>query len=706
MSYLQSALIWVLDFFYSLTGSYGISLILLSAFVSAVLAPFYYLTGILEGKERAIKQRLDFFIDKINTIKNDKIKHLQLKELYTAFSYYPFYSLRSLASLFIQIPMLFAAYEVLTKKPLNGEAFLFVRDLGKPDFLLFDTNLLPIIMTVINVASVFISSQAGSKERRQGIFIAMVFFVLLYNSNAALLIYWTFNQLFSFIRYVLVFKAKNLTMPKISLRGLFLPKPKLINIAFVLAAAAFPATLIYKLNTIYFVGHDLQVYVAILLAMSLAFALLFKYWIGAALILSLMFFPMLRDMANVMPSYWTARFVCTFVFFYFVYFFSAQKYALMIFFACTTIYCAVFIERTISQPNEFTATEIPQELLELKLKDSSSIYLFMHDSYPHKDYAQHFALPDYDELMEVFKENEFNIYDVYSLGVSTLPTMYSTFNMTTDLLLRTKNGITTIPDLLDSVPSFDAQHRHFINGNNISNLLLQKNGYETGVSNIANRYLFSKDNFAYNFYVNDKIGSNVIIHGILARGRLNTTLTNSDVDLNLEFAKYVSENDNKNKIFAWTTAGPDHSSGSLPSKDAELKRWLAKYKKANQDIKTEIEAAVKNNPNAIIIFMSDHGAFIEDIKRYPKNYRFNKTNYIKFRDLFGAFMAVRWPDKEKATKYDGEFNVVQDLFPIVFAYLFDSDVPLKYKVQNTEVQFGPHKFDKGVFYKDFYESWK
>jgi len=705
MGFLESAIYTCLKHFYELTGSYGVSLILLSLAVSICLAPFYYLTGILEGKERAIKHRLDFFAKKINSIKNSKIKHLQLKELYSSFSYYPFYSLRSLASLFIQIPMLFAAYEVLTKNPLSGVKFFFIRDLGRPDFLLWDTNLLPIIMTLINIASVFISSQPGSKERGQGIFIAMAFFVLLYTSNSALLIYWTFNQLFGFIRYAFIFKAKNLTVPKIALRGLFLPKPKLINFIFVLTAALFPATLIYKLNTIYFVGYDLQVYVAVLLSMSLVFALLFKYWIAAALILSLMFFPMLRDIASVMPSYWTARFVCAFAFFYFVHFFSRQKPALMAFFICGTIYCALFVERKFTKIY-FPPVEIPQELIELELKDSSSIYMFMHDSYPHKDYAEHFNLPGYDDLMDVFKENEFNIYDVYSLGVSTLPTMHSTFGMTTEFLPKTKTGAVTITELLDSAAPDLNLSKHSVNGNNISNLLLQKNGYKTGISNVAYRYLFSKDDYAYDFWVNDKIGNSVILHGILIRGRLNTTLTNSDVDLNLEFAKYVSENNNKNKIFAWTTAGPDHSSGSLPSKEAELSRWLVKYNKATQDMKTEIEAAVKNNPDAIIIFMSDHGPFIEDITRYPKNYGFHKANYMKFRDLFGAFMAVRWPNKEKAAKYDGEFNVVQDLFPTVFAYLFDSEIPLKYKAQSTEVQFGPHKFDKGVFYRDFYESWK
>jgi hypothetical protein len=69
-------------------------------------------------------------------------------------------------------------------------------------------------------------------------------------------------------------------------------------------------------------------------------------------------------------------------------------------------------------------------------------------------------------------------------------------------------------------------------------------------------------------------------------------------------------------------------------------------------------------------------------------------------------MAVRWPNREKAEKYDNDFNITQDLFPIIFAYLFDSEIPLKYKIKNTELRLGPHKFDKGTFYKDFYKGEK
>jgi len=697
MIFLESAINFCLTRFYELTGSYGISLILLSFAVSVCLAPFYYLTGILESKERAIKQRLEPFIQKINTIRDPEIRHSQLRELYNSFSYYPFYVLRSLASLFIQIPMLFAAYGVLTKNPLSGEQFLFISDLGKPDFLLFGINLLPMVMTAINIASVLLSAKAGSPERRQGIFIAMLFFILLYSQNSALLIYWSFNQFFNFVRYAIVFKTANLAMPKISsaeIRSLFIPKPSLFNFILAFSAMAFPATLIYKQNAVYFFGMDLPIYIAVFFAISLVIALLFEYWIAVGLILSYIFYPMIREVGNIVDSYGyvLSRVLCTAVFLYFIHFFAKQKLLLMIFFMSAIMYCLIFVKE---EPKlaKVPLIEIPQDLANLELKDSSSIYLFMHDAFPHKDIASHFDLQYYDELMVVLKENGFNIYDVYSLASSTLPTMYKLFQMT-DSLPKAENE--------KEVKSLNHYLRYFLSGNNTANLLLKSKGYETGVSNISNRWFFQKENNAYDFWVKDTINGNLLLKEVLKGESFHRVLSNF-IDLNLDFAKRVAQNGNKSKIFAWTTAGPGHIRQSLnTTKEAEHGNWMPKYKEAINDIKIEIDSLAKNN--SIIIFMSDHGPFLVDVPSFPKNYDFNKTDYLKFRDVFGAFMAVRFPDKERASKYDGEFMVTQDLFPIVFAYLFDSEIPLKYKIQNTQLQLGPHKFDKGVFYKDFYKG--
>jgi hypothetical protein len=164
-------------------------------------------------------------------------------------------------------------------------------------------------------------------------------------------------------------------------------------------------------------------------------------------------------------------------------------------------------------------------------------------------------------------------------------------------------------------------------------------------------------------------------------------------------ARLSKDNAGKDKNFAWGKGGPNHSTYQFGLSD-EIRFWKPRYYRAIEEIKEEIKIVVSKDPDAIIIIMSDHGPYLlEEVGYFNGNMPVPPNNMeikpIHFRDVNGAFMAIRWPDKVRASKYDKEFNVTQDLFPIVFAYLYDSPVPLKYKIKNTVVEIKGHKFDKG-----------
>jgi len=706
MTILQSALISILDFFYGLIGSYEISLILLSAFVSLVLVPFYHLTGILEKKERVMKQRLAMY--KPST-------HRNLNELYEQFGYWPFYSIRSLASLLIQIPILIAAYNALKDyAPLKGMW------LGYPDNFLSGFNLLPFVMTLINLGAVFISSDPDSKERKQGIFIAMIFFFFLYTSPSALLIYWTCNQLFTLIRYLKVYPFPKIKRTDLKFKfALPFSIPSLQTIALNISVMAFPAILIYKSNEIYFDAMELTIYATVLLSFSVLSSFISSRSISVSLILSFMFLPMIRDITHHMTGFGISFAVLFVVVFIFVGSLIKQKGAIMVFCIIASLYVLFFVETVNSKYNELKAiVKIPEELTRLELKDSASIYLFMHDGFSHKDYSKHFGFSGYDDMMNVFEQNDFKIYDVHSMGHSTLFAMSSLFAISTDFLTK-HDGVTTPSDPeIAKYPGFgnvfhSGYLRDIINGNSITNALLQKNGYSTA---FLSPHPYDATSFRgkkfYNFVYTDSTKNyenrtrNQVLKNI-AKGTLNSDLTHDSSFAShlISMAKFVQNNTEKSKIFMWGAGCPAHSSmGSLGSTEKELIMFIPRQTQCLKAMKEQIEM-IKTDSNAIIIFMSDHGGhFIDDGKRFPKNYDFDKVDYMKFRDIFGAFMAVRWPHREKAEKYDDDLYVSQNLFPIVFAYIFDSEVPLKYKLKSTEVRIGPHKFDKGVFYPYFYSG--
>jgi hypothetical protein len=69
------------------------------------------------------------------------------------------------------------------------------------------------------------------------------------------------------------------------------------------------------------------------------------------------------------------------------------------------------------------------------------------------------------------------------------------------------------------------------------------------------------------------------------------------------------------------------------------------------------------------------------------------------RDRFGTLVAIRWPDPERAAKYDRNLLVNQDIFPVVFAYLADSPEPLDLMIKEKKAVLKGHTFlDNGVFF--------
>ena len=138
-----------------------------------------------------------------------------LTTFYRQNHYHPLMALRSSFSLLIQIPFFIAAYTFLSHlEPLRGYRFLFINDFGSPDGALkigsFTLNVLPILMTTINCVSGAIYSKGhGVGEKVQIFGCAAVFLLLLYNSPAGLVVYWTMNNVLSLAKNIF-YKLKNL----------------------------------------------------------------------------------------------------------------------------------------------------------------------------------------------------------------------------------------------------------------------------------------------------------------------------------------------------------------------------------------------------------------------------------------------------------------------------------------------------------------
>jgi YidC/Oxa1 family membrane protein insertase len=186
----------------------------ISILVSLLCLPLYAKAEYIQEKERLIQKKMSGRIKSIKKHFRGDEQYMILSMYYRENHYHPIMALRSSLSLLIQIPFFIAAYHFLSHyEAIKGESFLFIRDLGAPDGLLrlgpASINILPVLMTLINIASASIYTKGFTlKEKIQLYAMALIFFVLLYSSPAALVFYWTSNNIFSLIKNI-VYKCKN-----------------------------------------------------------------------------------------------------------------------------------------------------------------------------------------------------------------------------------------------------------------------------------------------------------------------------------------------------------------------------------------------------------------------------------------------------------------------------------------------------------------
>ena len=193
---------------YKLTENAGLSIFIMSLAVNFLLLPLYFRADKLEKQQRDKKASMKYWTDFIKEKFKGDEKVMMLQTYYRENDYKSTDVLKESVSLFLQIPFFIAAYSFLSGlKILQGISLGPIPDLGSPDALIrigaLSINLLPVLMTVINIISGFIYSEKGNiKDKIKLILIALVFLVLLYDSPAGLVFYWTLNNIFSLCKNI------------------------------------------------------------------------------------------------------------------------------------------------------------------------------------------------------------------------------------------------------------------------------------------------------------------------------------------------------------------------------------------------------------------------------------------------------------------------------------------------------------------------
>ncbi len=191
-----------------IAGNEGIAVIGVSVAITLLCLPLYAVAEHWQEVERDKQNAMKAGLERIKKAFTGDERYMMTTAFYRQQHYSPIMALRSSFGLLIQIPFFLAAYSYLSHlTDLQGESFLFIRDMGSPDALFsiggFSVNVLPVAMTLINCISGIIYSKGhGIREKIQIFGMAAVFLIVLYDSPAGIVLYWTFNNIFSLVKNI------------------------------------------------------------------------------------------------------------------------------------------------------------------------------------------------------------------------------------------------------------------------------------------------------------------------------------------------------------------------------------------------------------------------------------------------------------------------------------------------------------------------
>lgn len=181
----------------------GFALLAFALLLNLMLMPVYYQMEQRFRSQRELRERVSREVERMKRHFRGRERYFYIRAVYRQFDYRPISALFGSADLLIQVLVFATVYRyLLGLDVLVGERFGPIHDLSRADGLLAGVNALPLLMTVINAASVLVYVEDRAK-RVQALLLATLFLVLLYDSASGLVLYWTMNNLFSLSRNLL-----------------------------------------------------------------------------------------------------------------------------------------------------------------------------------------------------------------------------------------------------------------------------------------------------------------------------------------------------------------------------------------------------------------------------------------------------------------------------------------------------------------------
>ena len=673
---------------YELTGNWGWAIIVMSLIVNTVILPIYLKAEHWQEEERNIRKSFENDEAMIKRTFKGQERFAMITTMHRQAGYSPLLTLRSSIGFFLQIPFFFAAYHLLSHfEPLQGIAFLGLHDLAKPDELFkignFTVNFMPILMTVINIASALIyTSNLSKRDKYQLYGMAALFLVLLYNAASGLVLYWTFNNIYSLCKNVILTRCKSQfevtkkaetcspsycwTLPLgIALPFIFLWANNIfaytLEALLLCSAIVFTGCLVtqYGLKLIKFQNREFFILIyAVVLGLAICFT--------ALTIIKGAFYAYRWHFIWILPLTLWVLIRC--FGFRFVNILFSTQIILSIGIACYNI------GSDYKTSQEINKGFVSQEFI--KFEQKPNIYLFFCESYQ-----------NLKTVKEIFGYDSSNFLDqLSSLGLVIYDNVYSNSSYT----LGSLRDLTTMQYKFASVGNLDAfSSEREIFGGGVGNLLfktLKANGYETtffvnGVSGFFTKKGIYLDHTDYRpdpvlLLLTPLLDSSHYFEKLASLFIKTNHVAPSETDV-VGKLKNRPQNSEKPQFYVHylLTAFHTPSDGSynykMKDEWTENSGYVNQIKKANQTILEVVQYLRHNDPKSIIIFVGDHGPWrIRDFPYDLKNKSHNKAKLAEINetyqsvvdDYFHVFSAIYYPDGFNPISKFSHVNLFPQLF--------------------------------------------
>lgn len=322
----------------------------------------------------------------------------------------------------------------------------------------------------------------------------------------------------------------------------------------------------------------------------------------------------------------------------------------------------VFSE-TEEQISQIWDNELLSFMSEKVPEDTPDVFFLVYEAYVPNETLMAYGF-DNKTQEELLQDYGFKIYpNIYSIGSPTLNSLSRVFNISANLSSNPRYGIA---------------------GDGVVQKMFKNLDY-TLYGYVTSSWIYRGYGSKYDYsYPNEKVfdSDEMLISAILI-GEFQSNLF-FDVTLNDEFvhAKHlIFENISSVPTFAYIhSTFPGHSQISGRCLPKEIDLYLQRLEIANREMQQDIEILLKTHPNSIVIIAGDHGPYITDsCFGLSDEYDISEISRLDIQDRFATFLAIRWPSNDYEDFDD--IVVLQDLFPAIFAYIFDDKSFLETKIE-------------------------